>query len=108
MEGSVKQMLHMWGDASENARKEARRARIKRQYEQSGWSGWTTDQLDPETEDRINKELKERIFFASMETYSEEEGGDNTEVEEEEEEDNDWEDEVGEENNDEGEGVGEA
>lgn len=94
MIAALQQMLTQYGNASDEARKEARRARIRRQYEQWGYSGWRPESGNLEEEDRINKALKERIFFASACSFSDEEGGDGDEGEDE---DGEWEDEEGEE-----------
>jgi hypothetical protein len=89
MIAAIQQMLGQYGNASDEARKQARRVRIQRQYEQEGYSGWKPSEGDTEEEDRINKTLKERIFYASAGTFSDEEGGDG---EEPEDDDGEWED----------------
>ena len=89
MADALQQVLKVYGDESHKARKLARRARIRWQYEQEGYSGWKPRE---EEEDKINEVLKERIFFASAESFSDEEGGDDDEAENE---DGEWEDEEG-------------
>jgi hypothetical protein len=97
---SMKQMLTKYGDETDNARKLARRVRIRRQYERDGYNDWQPKAWAAEEEDEINKGLKEAIFFASFQEFSDEEGGNEKEEEEEEGEENDengdeeWEDEA--------------
>jgi len=91
---AMQEMVTRYGGATDEARKQARRVRIRRQYEQLGYSGWNPEEDDKAEENRINRAVKERIFFASAQTFSDEEDGDDKEAEDE---DGEWEDEEGEE-----------
>jgi hypothetical protein len=100
MVDAMQQVLKVYGDETDKARKQARRIRIRRQYEQDGYKDWQPNAWDSKEEDRINRELKEGIFFASMQNFSDEECGneDGEEGEDEDEDENgEWEDEGGEE-----------
>jgi hypothetical protein len=72
MVDALQQVLKIYEDESHKARKLARQARIRWQYEQEGYASWKPEE---EEEDRINEVLKKRIFFASAASFSDKEDG---------------------------------
>jgi len=96
---AMQQVLIACGDENDKARMKARRMRIRWQYEEeSPGFEWRPEEWDLMEEERINRELKEMIFFASMVGFSDE-GGETADEEDDEDGDGDWEDEEGEEDN---------
>ncbi len=91
MMAAMQEMLTKLGNTNDEARKQARRIRIRRQYEQEGYKDWKPREGDSDLEDRVNRVLKEKIFFASAQDFSDEEGGKGDD--DDEDDGGEWEDE---------------
>lgn len=88
----IEQAVGGFASGSEDARKIARRARIRREFQKLDGTEWDAElDGDLEQEKKALKHLKESRFFCSFETHSDDEDEDDEE-EEEEDEDEEWED----------------
>jgi hypothetical protein len=101
MKNMMEQALHGFASGSENARKIARRARIRKEYMSLDGTEWDANRnIDEEQEEKSLTTLSESRFWSSAHTFSDDEDddGDDKAVEDlssDDHEDDEWEDEDG-------------
>ena len=101
MMAALEQAISAFADWSDDSRKTARRARIRRQYRELDGTEWDPESHgDVEEEKKILKRLAQELNLASLEEYSDDSEGGGSEQDEDDE--GEWEDEGEEEGDEEG------